>query len=60
MRDIQQDNIVFDHQIQTKQVRFGKWVYVIRLSKDQSRPSRKFPTQDAALREAREMLSYMR
>ena len=60
MYDIQRNNIAFDHQIQTKQVRFGKWVYVIRLSEDQSRPSRKFPTQDAALREAREMLSYMR
>lgn len=54
------DTLPFKHAIETRAVRFGKWVYVIRLTENHSRPSRKFPTQEAALREAKELLSYMR
>lgn len=54
------DTLSFKYAIETHAVRFGKWVYVIHLSENKSRPSRKFATQEAALREAKELLSYMR
>lgn len=54
------DTSSFKYAIETRAVSFGRWVYVICLSENKSRPSRKFPTQEAALREAKELLSYMR
>lgn len=51
--------IPFEYKIETKEVRLGRWVYVIHLNEDRSRPSRKFRTQEAALDDAYEMLSYM-
>ncbi|MBB5572633.1 hypothetical protein GGD50_001209 [Rhizobium paranaense] len=51
--------IPFEYKIETKEVRFGRWIYVIHLNEDRSRPSRKFRTQEAALDDAYEMLSYM-
>ena len=53
------DTLSFDYVIETREVRSGKWVYVIRLSENKSRPSRKFSTQEAALKEAKELISYM-
>lgn len=52
--------VKFEHSIQLQYSRFGGWTYVIRLSEDKSRPSKRFPTHEAALRDANEMLSYMR
>ena len=55
-----EEAISFPYNIRTKQIRFGKWIYIIQLSQETSRVSRKFPTQDAALKDARELLLYMR
>ncbi len=52
--------LTFEYQIRTKKVRFGKWIYVIELSQEISKASRKFATQEAALRDAQELLFYMR
>jgi len=48
-----------DRKIETKQTRFGKWIYIIHLKEIASQPSRKFSTQDEAIKEAQELLSYM-
>ena len=43
-----------DRKIETKQTRFGKWIYIIHLKEIASQPSRKFSTQDEAIKEAQE------
>lgn len=51
---------VFQFRVETRRTWFGRWFYIIHLTEHRSLPSRKFRTQEEALREAREMLSYMR
>jgi hypothetical protein len=49
----------FDHEIRTTQLANGKWIYVIRVGTETSRPSVKFPTQEDALNDAKVLLHYM-
>ncbi|TCR71476.1 hypothetical protein EV561_13346 [Rhizobium sp. BK376] len=53
-------NDVLRYRIETRRTWFGRWFYIIHLTEHRSLPSRKFKTQEQALSEAREMLSYMR
>ena len=48
-----------DRKIETKQTRFGKWIYIIHLKETKSQPSRKFPTQEDAIKDAQKLIFYM-
>jgi len=52
-------HLASDRKIETKQTRFGKWIYIIHLKEVKSQPSRRFPTQEDAINDAEKLLSYM-
>lgn len=53
-------DIDLDHRIELRETWNGKWVHLIHLGDAKSRPSQKFPTSDAALADAKQLLQFMK